>query len=658
MKRKNLIVLSVCLIVGFILSLFFFLGFFTSLRYKTTDKLFLSNKPNDNILIVSIDNESLQNLGRWPWDRKIHADLVNKINQGDPTVIGVDINFPEVSNEESDKALSEAIARSGNVILPVEADLVYSKNGIQSRGFLLPIEEIRNNAFGLGMTNTPPDQDGVFRRAPLTVELENEKYDHFIKKVSDIFLEKNQYIFPEIKKDEMGRMIFNYRGGKETFSWISAQSVLEDDFDVSIFRDKIVLVGATASDLHDEQMVPTSSGRPMPGVEILANGIDTIISNNFLQNISIFHQVVIILCLALFVAIALIFTSIFVGSILTFLAFVVYLFIALILFDKGYILDILYPFLSVVFVFISGMVVKYFFEAKEKQYIKTTFSRYVSSDVIDDILSDPKKLQLGGKEAELSILFSDIRGFTAISEKLSPKDLVKLMNDYLTKMSNIIMESQGVVDKYIGDAIMAFWGAPIEVKDHAEKSCFSALNMVEVLEENQDEWYKKYGVDLDIGIGINTGEVIVGNMGSEQRFDYTAMGDSVNLASRLEGITKQYGVRVVISEFTYNQVKDKFYCRYLDKVAVKGKNKGVEIYQLINYLDKVDPKDQKKIEAFETGVEMYKGRSWDEAIIQFEKILSEFPEDGPSKVYRNRCEELKNNDPGENWDGIFVMKTK
>jgi len=274
------------------------------------------------------------------------------------------------------------------------------------------------------------------------------------------------------------------------------------------------------------------------------------------------------------------------------------------------------------------------------------------------LLVNPEKLKLGGDEKELSVMFSDIRSFTTISEKLTPKKLVRLLNTYLTAMTDLIMDSRGVVDKYIGDAIMAFWGAPINEPLHAQYACRAALEIISVLNEKRGEWQKKFGVELYVGIGINTGEVIIGNIGSDKRFDYTVMGDTVNLASRLEGITKQYRVQIVVSEFTKKQANGKFVFRYLDKVAVKGKKEGVEIYELKGVLGKIDEKTKKLISCFEQGMELYKKQQWDRAIKFFNDLVMQYPNDGPSRVYLNRCQELKNKPPLENWDGIYRLTTK
>ncbi|MBU0619628.1 adenylate/guanylate cyclase domain-containing protein [Patescibacteria group bacterium] len=578
--KKYFTIFITLFIAGLFISLFFNLGFFVSWRNKLTDKLFIQSNPNSDIVIVAIDNESLQKLGRWPWDRTIHAQLIDKINKYNPIVIGLDVNFPEKSSSEADTKLAQAINNAGNVVLPIEAELQIKKNQITAISTLSPIKEIKDAAIVLGITNTPPDQDSIFRKLPTTAYYYNEKYSAFSVVIANAYLKKNQFFLPSILTDKKGRMTINYVGKPKTFPMISAKDVMEGKVTSSLFKNKIVLIGATAPDLHDEQITPVSSGQPMSGVEIHANAINTILTGNFLKPLNIYIQNIILLFLALIIGFIVMRFKILVGFGLTLTILILYLITAFMSFEKGIIFDLFYVILIIILTYLTAIIWKYIIENKERQRIKDTFSHYVSPEIIKEILADPAKLKLGGQKKELSILFSDIRNFTFISERLEPEKLVLLLNQYLTAMTDLIMESNGVVDKYIGDAIMAFWGAPIKQHNHAEFACKTALQMISILDKKREEWQKKFDVDLRIGIGINTGEVIIGNMGSDKRFDYTIMGDSVNLASRLEGITKQYGVPIVVSEFTKAQVTDKFTFRYLDKVTVKGKTQGVKIYEL------------------------------------------------------------------------------
>ncbi|MBD3238590.1 MAG: hypothetical protein GF332_03055 [Candidatus Moranbacteria bacterium] len=300
-------------------------------------------------------------------------------------------------------------------------------------------------------------------------------------------------------------------------------------------------------------------------------------------------------------------------------------------------------------------------EKLEKKQIQKIFSQYVSQEVIEELLNNPEKIKLGGEERFLSVLFCDLRNFTNISEKLTPKQLTEFLNQYFNVMTDLIIDNRGVLDKYIGDAIMAFYGAPLRYKNHAFSACQAALNMVSALKEHKPKWETVYKIKLSVGIGINSGKVVVGNMGSSKRFDYTVMGDNVNLASRLEGATKKYGCSIIISGSTYKQIKNKFLCRYLDLVALKGKEKGVNIYELVGSKSvKFNNKAEltKKIKLFHQGIRCYRLQKWQAARKIFKMIIKLFPDDKPSKIYLKRCSYYLNNPPGNYWDGIHRLKKK
>lgn len=655
--KKHSTVLIILLIISIGICLLFSLGFFTSWRNKFTDKLFIQSNPSKEIIIVAIDNNSLQKLGRWPWDRKIQADLINKISEQKPQVIGFDVNFPEKSSEEADAKLAQSIAIAGNVILPIEAELKVEKNKIVADFFLTPIEKIKNSAINLGITNTPPDQDNIFRKLPTIVYDKNgQKYSAFATVIADFYIKSKGFYLPIIPTDKKERMIINYVGKPGTFTTISAVDVISGKIKATLLKNNIVLVGATAPDLHDEQITPVSAGRPMSGVEIHANAINTILNNNFLRPLNIYAQLGIFIFLIFTIAFVLMRFKIIASSIIILIISIIYTIVSLMAFEKGIIFDLFFAFLTIILTYLIVIIWKYVAEYKEKQQIKNVFSHYVSPEIIKEILIDPSKLKLGGQNKELTILFSDIRDFTTISEKLSPEKLVQLLNRYLSAMTDLIMESSGVVDKYIGDAIMAFWGAPIKQPNHAQFACQTALRMISVLDEKRADWQKKFGVELRIGIGINTGQAIIGNIGSDKRFDYTIIGDSVNIASRLEGITKQYGVPIVISEYVKNQISDKFIFRYLDKVRVKGKKNGIEIYELVGLLNNNETKEL--IFLFEKGIKLYQEQKWDDALSFFENLLNQYPDDKPTKLYLKRCLELKNNLPDSDWDGIYDLIIK
>jgi adenylate cyclase len=298
------------------------------------------------------------------------------------------------------------------------------------------------------------------------------------------------------------------------------------------------------------------------------------------------------------------------------------------------------------------------FEEREKRKIRKTFSQYLSPGVIGLIEKDPQKyIRPGGETKELTVMFSDIRGFTSMSEGMTADELVLLLNEYLGEMTDVIFANLGTLDKYIGDAIMAFWGSPYPQDDHALRACHCALDMLRRLDKLNAKWLAQGRKELSIGIGLNTGPVNVGNMGSAKRLAWTVMGDNVNLASRLEGMTKQYRSRIVIGEGTYRQVADHFVCRELDRIRVKGKHQPVVVYELMDVAAERS-KYESLITRFETAMRTYHEQNWREAAGMFGQLLAAFPEDGPTQIFLQRALEFMETAPEADWDGVYVMKSK
>jgi len=298
------------------------------------------------------------------------------------------------------------------------------------------------------------------------------------------------------------------------------------------------------------------------------------------------------------------------------------------------------------------------FEEQEKRKIRKTFSQYLSPGVIALIERDPQKyIRPGGETKDLTVMFSDIRDFTTLSEGLTADQLVHLLNEYLGEMTDTLFRNLGTLDKYIGDAIMAFWGSPYPQKDHATRACSCALEMIHALNKLNQRWSAEGRNPISIGIGLNTGPVNVGNMGSSKRLAWTVMGDNVNLASRLEGMTKQYRVRIVISEGTYREVANQFVCRDLDRIRVKGKLQPVTIYELLDTAEKRDHYDS-LLESFAGAMKAYRSQNWDEAVNRFAALLAAYPDDGPTQIFLQRAREFREHAPEPGWDGVHVMKSK
>lgn len=511
----------------------------------------------------------------------------------------------------------------------------------------------------------------------------------------------------EIPKFDNVSMLVNYYGPSRTFKYFDFINVLDDetfttkdeqDFEVDInmwsdptineldgkpiglkysgvFKDKIVLIGSTMPE--DKDILPISFARGeqegdnlIYGVEIHANAIQNILNKDFIVNEPNWLQIVLIIALTvgMFFLSSLMKEIKFANGIMVEainLALVAGLFVGLrelsfYLFSEHNFLFTLYStFMAVGLGYIGSTAYNFISERKQKGMIKGMFSQYVSGAVVDDLISDPGKLQLGGERRELSVFFSDIAGFSTFSENKEPEELVRFLNEYLSAMTQIVFENKGTLDKYIGDAVMAFWGAPTPINDHAFHAVKSALQMQAKIFELREAWRKEGQPLIHARMGINTGDMVVGNVGGIQRFDYTVMGDNVNLASRLEGANKEYGTSIMVAETTYDLVKDRFHSRELDFLVVKGKTKPIKVYEIIDHIEKpLSESKSKSLDAYNRGLINYKAAHFDEAIECFKEALKFDSDDYTSEMYIKRCTSLKEDPPPTDWDGVFHLKTK
>lgn len=486
-----------------------------------------------------------------------------------------------------------------------------------------------------------------------------------------------------IPVDRSGKLLLNYAGPEKMYPYVSFADLVTDSPEMEIeqrlfdksnghwdiqrrkvkksefLKGKIMIVGATAMGIYDLRVTPFQEN--YPGAETHLNVIDNIESRNFFRALpdERVYMPVVLACLGLSLSVVLSFMGAVAGLALTSATLVgAWMIDQHYLFGRGIVVTIVWPLFLAIFLYVALTFYRYFTEERGKKELRQTFQKYVSPAIVEEILSDPKNIELGGKKVHLTVMFSDVRGFTTISEKLDPRALSDLLNSYLTPMTDIVFRNQGTLDKYMGDAIMAFFGAPITYKDHAKYACRCALQSVQKLFELQKEWEKKGLPNIDLGIGLNTGDVSVGNMGSETVRSYTVMGDAVNLASRLEGINKTYGTRIILSEMTYNEVKDNFVCREVDWVRVKGKVLPVKIYELISEEKVPDAKVAEVLKWFNEGYAHYHDKAWSRGLECFSKALDLNPTDEVSKLYVERCQDYITTPPEEGWDGVFVMKTK
>ncbi len=636
LKNKLVSAILISLLAAMFLSSIFYIGVFEGWQLRLSDSLFTEKKPLDNIVILAVDDNSLQEIGRWPWPREVFAKLFPMLK--DAKVVGVDIAFFEDYDQDVDIQLGKALSGI-NAVIPVEYSEFEDREGIlYGTKLLKPILPLQGNA-DPAFINIFSDMDGVARKAPLHIE-GVESYDGFALAIYNKFRGKKTVF-------DMDRLIINFVGKPGSFITIPITDVLNNRSDISL-ENKIILIGATAPDLHDDFFVPTSGGKAMPGVEVHANALQTLMTKDFLVKEPSWMVIISMLIIAFLIPIMIKKFNTWLSFIISFLLLLGYVAAAVILFDNGFIINVVYVPLSIALTYMVILIFFFIMEQKEKKHISDAFGKYVSPVVIQELMKNPEKLKLGGERKEITILFSDIRGFTSISEKLSPEDLVTLLNEYLTAMTEIIIKNNGVVDKFIGDAIMAFWGAPIDEKDNAELACRTALEMIEKLAELQQKWKKENLPHIEIGVGINTGGAVIGNMGSYNRFDYTAMGDNVNLGSRLEGLNKEYGTNILVSEHTKEKIS--LPVREIDSVRVKGKQKPVRIYELVS-------RRESFMDSYEKGLDHYRNKRWDKAIAEFKKALKA-KKDPASEIFIERCHDFKKLPPGKGWDGVFILTKK
>jgi len=616
----------IALIVALVLSALY-LGnarFFQVLEEKTLDMRFaLRGKidPGPETVIAAIDEKSINKLGRFPWSRSTWSRVVDRLTADGARVIVFDVIFSEKENAKSDDQLQRAIQRNGRVILPLVFD--FTATGFKESGFtdqkvdavtassfavirpgdetfvplkakmvLPPLSRFSSAAQALGQINMIPDEDGTLRWEMLAIEYQGDYYPPIGLQAARLYRD----LGPEslvldyrgsvslgetvVPTDQYGRMLINYRGPDRTFPMYPVSDILDGTAPVGTFKDKIVLIGPTALGIYDLRVTPFTAN--MAGIEKHASVVDNLLRGDFLHRtetgvLPLIFLFAIVLGLTLPRLGAKSGAALFLAFFASYMALVQYLFAV-----KGIWFNLVYPASALFFGYTSQTAYRFFTEERRAREIRKMFSSYVSKRIVDELIRDPSKAKLGGDRKEITVLFSDIRGFTSFSEKLQPEEVVSLLNEYLGAMTEIVFAHEGTLDKFVGDAIVAFWGAPLSQPDHAERACRCALAMIDKLKQLQAKWAAEGKHVIDIGIGINTGDMVVGNIGAPgKKMDYTVIGDNVNLGARLEGLTRQYNNHIIISEFTCNKVKDILAVNELGSVTVKGKQHPVVIYDLV-----------------------------------------------------------------------------
>ena len=658
--------------------------------------------PSEQIKVILLDQNSLdwgktENRWSWPWPREVYGPLFSFCQRGGARAVAFDWVFtePSVYGVTDDEALGSAFQSVGS---SVGALFLGTKSGevtnwppeIPASGLNIagldewmktvkgrrvyaprasfPIPEVATNAAWLGDVSGLPDDDGVCRRAQLFQVFDGKPVPALslaaylaANKGEELKIEPGWLHIGEKRTpiDDSGRSILYFRGRRGMHEAYSAAAIIQSELriqeggtppvDPSVFKDAYVFFGSSAEGLLD--LRPTPISRVLPGVEIHATALDNLLSHLFLRDAPRNIVLLSTILLGLFSGILVTITRKAWQSVI---AFAVCLPIPVALgfaaYAKGFWWQVAVGETATLLALIGGVVVNYATEGRQKAFIKSAFKHYLGPAVIDQIIDDPSRLQLGGEKRELTLFFSDIEKFSSFSEKLDPQTLTSLLNEYLTDMTDIILEEGGYLDKYIGDAIVAYWNAPLDQPDHAIRACRTVLRCQRRLAEKREVYKQRTGVTIKARIGMNTGEVTVGNMGSRDRFNYTVLGDAANLASRLEGANKAFGTYAMISEETWSKTEGQFVGRELGQLRVVGREKPVRVYEIMGFTGEPLPAF---IPDYERGLKLCTEANWSEALKLFEK----YPDDPPSRTYAAKCKLLLS-DPSRKWEGVWSLTEK
>ncbi len=644
-----------------------------------------------DIVIIDIDEASLAVLGHWPWRRDKIATIIDKLTALDVGIIGFDMVFAEedysspkkVAQElnitienalDYDEVFAKSIATSPSIlgfVLNMEENFTNTLPNInamfiekerpegdfipKAKGVTANIPILQENAYSSGSFNMFPDSDGVVRSVPMVFEFDGMIYPSLSLEMMRVALgekmvtiDYDAYGVQEISigevvipTDKYGRVFVDFAGAKKSYRYISALDIYEDKISKEEIAGKIVLLGTSASGLLDLRAIPFDQS--IPGVEIHANVLDNILNKNFLQEPSnaIGINILLILFSTLVIGMFLSLASPMLQLLLSFgflLLFHVMLYY--LMFTKGIVLNMIYPTLSMLSTIVLLFFTNFFHQLSQKEKILGKFAKKVSPAVAETLIKSGN-VDFKADDKEVTIFFSDVRNFTSISESFeSAHALINYLNRYMSPMSDIIIKHEGTIDKYIGDAIMAYWNAPLDVENHADAALTSALEQLEALKTLNHALEKDALPRIDIGIGIHTGIAVVGEMGSHDRSDYTIIGDNINLGSRVEGLCKSYGVSIMISEATKNALKKRYKLREVDRVVVKGKQKAVGLYTVLGF-GEFDSDEILREKGYMEALRYYKEAKYQEAKEKFARLTDSY-HDRLFVYYHDRCERFVN----------------
>ncbi len=581
--------------------------------------------PPGEVIILGVDDRDIEKMGRWPWGRDTLASVIRAVAAMGPRVIVSDIILSEPSR--GDDAVADAIKETGNLVLPIVFRFKGEKRRVEDDTFLnnafttvrnpdrlklftpitagnvlLPLEKLSSGASALGHINMFPDKDGVLRWEVMAVEYDGEIYPSIDLQAARLFLglppQAMKLLATEgidlggktIPTDPWGRSLIRYYGPERTFPYITVSDIMEGKVKPGAVKDKIVILGVTAVGVYDLRVTPASPA--MPGVEKHANVIASILHNNFAVKADNLINLLVVLISGVAFSLFIARLRALPGALLS-LAFLAVLFLTsyFLFFQKGVWIALSFPGNNILVIYLVVTAYRYATEERFAKRIRNMFSSYVTEKIVNELIRNPDLAKLGGERREITVLFSDIKDFTTFCEQNAPEEVVTRLNEYLGEMTQVVLSWDGTVDKFVGDMIVAFWGAPLPQEDHAVLAVKCALNMVKRLGELQEKWAREGEAVLDAGIGLNTGDMIVGNIGAEgKKMEYTVIGDNVNLGSRVEGLTRKYNARIIITESTLDHIRPALEAgriwglkvKGLEEVVVKGRTRPAAVYELVS----------------------------------------------------------------------------
>ena len=614
-------------------------------------------RAHPDIAIIAIDDRSIAELGRFPWSRRHYVRLLEQLAQAQPRTVLFDVFFPEPESSEIDQAFAEAIGRSGNVVLSVTFGFD-AQGRVSGRTGSLPALE--RAAAGLGHINLIPEEDGVHRRNLLSIEQEGRSVPSLgLMAAMQTLGEKQLSHSPfrvrlggrDIPVGADGAMWINFTGQPGNYPRYAFADVVNGRVDPASLRGKTVFVGATALGIYDMRVTPFHGN--VPGVEVHAAVADDILSQRFIRRTGLhaLFDIAMIVSLGLLSFFLTVRLRLQHATPAIVLLGVAYFGLSYLLFLQGHWISMIYPLLSAFGALLVGGGLRYLVLERNAREMRAIFSSYLSNKLVSRLERDPAAARIGGDTREVTVLFTDIKGFTSFSERHKPEVVVARLNEYLDAMVNLIQRYDGTVDKFIGDGIMAYWGAPLAQPDHAKRAVACALAMKDTMARLAARWERDDIEPFVIRGGIQSGEVVAGNIGSRgKKMEYTVIGDAVNQAARLEGTAKYYGVDFVVGDNTYLKTCDSFRFRRLDRIRVVGKDIPVAIYELRGPLQ---PAEDRLDSLFTAALAVFRLQQWEQAEQAFAAILVEFPLDGPSKLYLERSAHFRVSPAATDWDGVF-----